>query len=475
MNLLGRRKSLDALASEAEGSALSRSLTATTLVAMGVGAVVGAGIFVLPGQAAAEHAGPAVALSFLLAGLAAALAGLCYAELAAMIPVSGSAYTYTYATLGERVAWIIGWDLALEYLFGAATVANGWAAYLQSLLTDLGIPLPGWMTAGPLDHPAGLFDVPAAVLVLALTGLLLLGTRESARFSLVMMSTKVAVILLFVFFGLFHVDPRNWTPFVPPASGHFGEFGWSGVFRGAAIVFFAYAGFDALSATALETRNPQRDLPRGILGSLAICSILYVLVCMVMTGLVPYTRLDVAEPLAVSLDAAGPALRWLHLPLKVGALIGLTTGVLVTMLAQSRILFTMASDGLLPGFLARVHPRRKTPWAATLLVGGLAALAAGVLPLRILGEMVSIGTLLAFLLVSAGVLVLRRREPDRPRPFRTPFVPLVPLASIAITLALMADLPAGTWARLVLWLLLGLALYAGYGRRHSRLAEGPDS
>ncbi|MGA0706979.1 MAG: amino acid permease [Steroidobacteraceae bacterium] len=470
-NLFDRRKTVTQVLESAEHSTLRRHLTATALIALGVGIIVGAGIFVITGQAAAYHAGPAVVISFVLAGGAAALAGLCYSELAALLPVSGSTYSYTYATMGEVIAWIIGWDLMLEYLLGGATIAVGWAGYLNSLLADLGAPLPHALTAGPLEESPGVINLPAAVIVLALTLLLARGVKESARFNEAVVTAKLLVIALFVVFGWSYLDSSNWVPFVPENTGKHGEFGWSGIITGGAVVFFAYIGFDALGASAQEVKNPKRDLPIGILGTLVICTLIYIAVCLVMTGLVSYRELGVAEPMAVALDAAGEELAWLRLPVKLGALFGLTSGILLTIMAQSRILFTISRDGLLPASLSRIHPTFGTPLPATLLVGCGMALMAGLLPIGILAEMVSIGTLMAFTVVCLGVLVLRRTEPDRERAFSTPWVPYVPLAGAGVSIYLMLGLPWETWARLLAWLLIGFAVYFGYGRARSRLAS----
>ena len=444
---------------------------------MGIGAIIGAGIFVLTGTAAAQYAGPAIMLSFILGGIACTFVGLCYSELAAMIPVSGSSYTYTYATLGEIFAWMIGWDLILEYAMGAATVAVGWSGYAASLLKSLGLGLPPALTAGPWSvvtlpgggQAHGVFNLPAVCVVAALTALLILGTKESARLNAIMVVVKLVVVAAFIGLGAASVNPANWRPFIPPNAGGFGHFGVSGILRGSSVVFFAFIGFDAVSTAAQEARNPQRDMPIGILGSLVVCTVLYIAVAGVLTGLVPYAELNVADPIAKGVDAIG--LNWFSVLIKVGALTGLTTVILVLLYGQSRIFFTMAHDGLLPGLFAHVHPRLQTPYASQLLIGASVALVAAVVPISILGEMVSIGTLLAFALVCGAVIYLRRSDSAARRPFRVPAAPAVPLLGIAFCVLLMAGLPWETWLRLVVWLAIGLAIFFGYGRRHSKLRD----
>ena len=475
------RKSLEAIAASGDdhGKGLSKSLGPFSLVGLGIGCIIGAGIFVLTGKAAASYAGPAISLSFVLSGVACAFVGLCYAELAAMIPASGSAYTYAYATVGEIFAWIIGWDLILEYGMGAATVAVGWSGYFTSLLGGFGIHIPPeWADATGqavklADGSSGtaICNLPAVLIVLLLTSLLMFGTKESTRVNNIMVGFKLFVVGIVIVVGAFYVNRANWTPFIPQNTGSFGNFGYSGILRGASVVFFAYIGFDAVSTAAQEAKRPQSDMPIGILGSLVICTILYVLMSLVMTGMVPYQKLGVADPVAVAIDATG--IGWLSVLVKFAALAGLTTVIFVLLFGQARILFSIAQDRLLPAFFSEVHPRYRTPFASQALIGIVVAVIAATFPIGLLGEMVSIGTLFAFLLVCVAVIHLRRSAPRTQRPFRTPAVPWVPLFGVFFSLLLMLGLPLGTWVRLLVWLAVGLVIYFGYGHRHSVVPAPP--
>ena len=471
------RKSIESLRADANSSQLRRVLGPVQLTALGVGAIIGAGIFVLTGQAAAQHAGPAIVLSFVLAGLACGFAGLCYAEFASMIPVAGSAYTYAYATMGELLAWIIGWDLILEYSLGASTVAVGWSGYVVSFLSDLGIHIPAqW--ANPMGAEVtmadgsiveGIFNFPAAFIALAVTALLVVGIRESASANGMIVIIKVAVVLLFIAFGAAYVSPDNWQPFIPEPTGEKGEFGFSGILTGAGVVFFAYIGFDAVSVAAQEARDPQKDMPTGILASLAICTLLYIVVSLVLTGIVPYTSLNVPDPIAVGIDATG--LTWLKPLVKMGAIAGLSSVILVMIMAQPRIFYAMSRDGLLPPVFKKIHPKFKTPHITTIVTGVAVALTAGIFPIGVLGHMVSIGTLLAFAIVSIGVLVLRYKQPLLDRPFKVPGMPFIPLLGAGFCFWLMYSLPGETWVRLAIWLAIGLAIYFLYGANAAERAR----
>ena len=481
---------LRAEASEVGAHSLKRSLGPLNLTTLGIGAIVGAGIFVLTGQAAALHAGPAVPISMILVGIACAFAGLCYAEMASAVPVAGSAYTYSYATMGELVAWIIGWDLVLEYAAGAATVGVGWSGHLVSLLSQIGIVLPETLTRAPtawctganvqaavagcshagLNLTGAIINAPAVFVVALMSTILVIGIKESATVNNFIVIFKVAIILLIVFVGLGHINPANWKPFIPANTGEWGTFGPSGVLRGAGLVFFAYIGFDAVSTAAQEARNPQRDMPIGILGSLAICTVLYVVVAAVLTGMVPYTELNLPAPMAYAMERIG-APTWVRLMVDVGAVLGLGSVILVMLLGQSRVFYSMSRDGLLGKWAGSVHPKFRTPYLSTIFTGIAVGLATGILPLQLLGQLVNIGTLLAFVLVCVGVLILRKTRPDLVRPFRTPWVPFVPIMGILCCAGLMLTLPMDTWLRLLVWLLIGFVIYFSYGRKHSRLQQ----
>ncbi|MCX6242644.1 MAG: amino acid permease [Bacteroidetes bacterium] len=489
---------LDEAADNKQG--FKKALTATNLTTLGIGGIIGAGIFVLTGQAAAQYAGPAIVISFIISGIACAFAGLCYAEFASMIPISGSAYTYAYTTLGEFLAWIIGWDLILEYLFAASTVSVGWSGYMVSFLKDLGVTLPVQFTAASgttlIDPPGpiswipktadiiehltkqgvdvaslptthAIMNVPAMFIIGILTLLLIIGIKESASFNNVMVITKVGVIILFVVIGFFFVKTVNWKPFIPPNTGEWGHFGWSGIFRAAGVIFFAYIGFDAVSTAAQEAKNPQKHMPIGILGSLGISTILYILVAIVLTGIVAYPRLLVPDPVAVGVDSMGDKMFWLRPIIKIAALAGLSSVILVMLLGQPRIFYTMAKDGLLPPVFSRVHKKFKTPYISSLMTGFVAIVLAGILPIGILGELVSIGTLLAFTIVCISIIFLRKTRPDIPRPFRTPFVPYIPILGALFCIGQMAALPVDTWLRLIIWMYIGFLIYFIYSIRKS--------
>jgi len=506
MSKLLATKPLDQLIAESRtdgAHGLVRALGPYNMVSLGIGAVIGAGIFVITGTAAARFAGPAIIISFLLAGLGCAFAGLCYAEFAAMIPISGSAYTYGYATLGEIFAWIIGWDLVLEYAFSAATVASGWSGTLVSLLQDFGVNLPPQLIETPgselvlfqgrwtlltsvlpainaagispsgLPRATALFNLPAFISILIVTAILVIGVKESARFNTVAVFIKVATVIIFIAIAGAYlwqnpgVFTNNWREFIPENKGEFGQFGWSGIARGASVIFFAYIGFDAVTTAAQESKNPQRDMPIGLLGSLAICTILFLAVTAMLTGVLHYSQLNVAAPVALAIDATG--VKWGSLLVKLGSLAGLSTVMLVTLMGQSRIFYAMSRDGLLPPWARAIHPRFRTPWISSVVVGLFVAIFSGLFPISVLGELVSIGTLLAFVIVCAGVWMLRIKRPDMDRPFKAPWVPFTPLMGILISLLLMASLPLDTWLRLIAWLVIGFAIYFGYSRKHSRV------
>ncbi|WNM19516.1 amino acid permease [Flavobacterium capsici] len=473
------RKSLDVLLSEATESekGLKRTLSSTSLIALGIGAIIGAGLFSLTGIAAAEHAGPAVTLSFVLAAVGCAFAGLCYAEFASMIPVAGSAYTYSYATMGEFMAWIIGWDLVLEYALGAATVGVSWSRYFLELLNKFGIHLPPDLICSPWETlklgdgtviEGGIINLPAIVIVSLLSLLLIRGTKESAGINNFLVVLKVAVVILFIVLGWSYINEANYHPYIPENTGVKGEFGWSGIAAGAGTVFFAFIGFDAVSTAAQEAKNPQKGMPIGILGSLIICTILYVLFAHVMTGLVPYTQfVGDAKPAATAF-AATPY-TFLQTGLIVAILAGYTSVMLVMLMGQSRVFYTMSNDGLLPKFFSEIHSKFRTPWKTNLFFLVFVSLFAGFVPVSDLGHMVSIGTLLAFVLVCIGVLVMRKKMPDAPRSFKTPLVPFVPLAGVVVCFYLMYSLPQESWIRLIVWMALGIVIYFAYGKKNSKL------
>ena len=476
-----KTKPLSVLLGEASESekGLKRTLSSRSLVALGVGAIIGAGLFSLTGIAAAEHAGPAVTISFILAAIGCGFAGLCYAEFASMIPVAGSAYTYSYATMGEFMAWIIGWDLVLEYALGAATVGVSWSRYLLELLAKFNIHLPPSLICSPWETltlsngtviEGGIVNLPAIFIVSLLSLLLIKGTKESATINNVLVVVKVAVVIVFIVLGWKFIDTSNYTPYIPKNTGVFGEFGWSGIATGAATVFFAFIGFDAVSTAAQEAKNPQKGMPIGILGSLVICTILYVLFAHVMTGLVPYYKFaGDAKPAATAFAVTG--YDFLQTGLIIAILAGYTSVILVMLMGQSRVFYTMSKDGLLPPFFSEIHSKFRTPWKTNVFFLIFVSLFAGLVPVSDLGHMVSIGTLLAFVLVCIGVMVMRYKMPDAPRSFRTPLVPFVPIAGILICLALMYSLPNESWARLVIWMALGVVIYFVYGKKNSKVGN----
>jgi basic amino acid/polyamine antiporter, APA family len=477
-------KPIKVLMREAEDTgehSLKRALGPVNLVTLGIGAVIGAGIFVITGQAAAQFAGPAIIISFVLAGIACAFAGLCYAEFASMIPIAGSAYTYSYATLGELIAWIIGWDLILEYAFGAATVAVGWSGHFRAFMRDLGWAMPAMPSSDftMFGKPVHLtYDYVGFLIIMAITAILVIGIKESANFTTAVVILKVAVVCMFIglaaaFLAAHNWKPNYWHPFIPANTGVRGEFGWSGILRGAGVVFFAYIGFDAVSTAAQEAKNPKRDMPWGILGSLVICTILYILVSGLLTHIVPYSQLMVPDPVVVGIRATGQ--QWATFLVELGAIAGLASVMLVMLLGQSRVFYSMSKDGLLWPWASKIHPKFRTPYLSSLVVGLFVAILATLVPLSVLDEMTSVGTLLAFVLVSAGVWVMRVRHPELPRAFRTPMVPLTPILAILFSLLLIVSLSYLTQLRLLVWLIIGLVIYFTYGKSHSRVGQSSQT
>lgn len=454
---------------------LKRTLGPISLILLGVGAIIGAGLFSLTGIAAAENAGPAIAISFIIAAIGCAFAGMCYSEFASMIPVSGSAYTYAYATIGELVAWVIGWTLILEYAIGAAAVSISWSAYVVSFFHDMGFTFPAHFIASPWQPVPlpdgtlayGYINLPALLVVSLISLLLIVGVHESAKVNAVFVIMKVSVVLIFIALGVFYIKSENYIPFIPENTGNFGEFGWSGILRGAGVIFFAFIGFDAVSTAAQEAKKPQKDMPIGIIGSLLICTCLYILFSIVMVGLVDYRQLNVAAPVAEAIDQT--PFKWLNWLIKLAIISGLTSVILVLLLGQSRIFYIMAKDGLLPKAFSHIHHRFHTPWLSNLALLILVGLFGAFAPLEMVGHMTSIGTLLAFVIVCGGIIILRRTRPELRRPFKTPLVPLVPLLGIAVCLVMMFSLGLMNWIRLIVWMLVGLAIYFGYGRYHSKL------
>jgi basic amino acid/polyamine antiporter, APA family len=479
------KKSLALLKIEAEetgGHTLKRSLNGFSLITMGIGVIIGAGLFSLTGIAAANNAGPAVTLSFLVAAVGCAFSALCYAEFASLVPVAGSAYTYSYATLGEFFAWIIGWDLVLEYSVGAATVAISWSQYLVRFLANYRIYLPPQLVASPFEkitlHDGnlvnGIFNLPAVLIIVFITLVIIRGIKGSAVFTSIIVAIKISVVLVFIGIGWSYINPDNYVPYIPENTGTFGEYGWSGIFRGAGVVFFVFIGFDIIAAMAQETKNPKRNMPIGILGSLIICTVLFGLFSYVLTGMANYTEFkDSAAPVAVAI--AKTPYTWLGQAIILAIIIGYVSVILVDLLGQSRVFFAMSKDGLLPRLFSEVHSKFKTPYKGNIILCVFISLFAGLVPIRVVGEMTSIGTLLAFVMVCLGVIILRKQQPDAPRAFKTPWVPFVPLMGIATCLLMMVSLPLDTWIRLIVWLGIGLIVYFRFGKKHSKLNSAKSS
>ena len=454
---------------------LKRELSATSLIFIGVGCIVGTGIFVITGTAAAQYAGPGLSISFVISAALCMFVALCYTEFASMIPISGSAYSYAYTTVGEFFAWFIGWNLVLEYIFGASLVAVGWSGYIVSFFRDFGLVIPAELCNAPFTYDDGwiatgaILNFPSVFIVALITTVLIFGIKESVRFNNIIVIIKIAVILLFIGFGISYINPENYVPFIPENTGKFGEFGWSGILRAAGVIFLAYVGFDAVSTVAQESKNPQRDMPVGILGSLAIVTVLYISVSLVLTGMVNYTELNVPDPIAVGINSAGSKLFWLRPVIKIGAIAGMSSVILVLITGMPRILYTMSIDGLIPPFLSSVHKKYRTPHITTIIVGATVALISGLFPIDLIADMVSIGTLLAFSIVCVSIMILRIKRPDIHRPFKTPIVYFVGTVGAAGCLYLMTSLPLSTWARLGIWTVLGLIIYFFYGMSHSKL------
>jgi APA family basic amino acid/polyamine antiporter len=465
-----------------EKDGLKRHLTAFHLTAIGIGSIIGAGIFVITGQAAAHFAGPAIAISFIIAALICIFAGLCYAELSALIPISGGAYSYSYVAMGEFPAWMVCWATTAQYLISGATVAVGWSGYFVSFLADFGLSFSPLLDRAPFIYSAAdgwamsgsFLNVPAMLVVLALGVLILVGMRAAAFFNQVMVVIKLLTIAFFIIMGAFYVSPDNWIPFIPENTGIFGDFGWSGIIRAAGLVFFAYIGFDMIATLAQDAVNPQKDLPRGILGSLFICTIAYIATALVLTGVVHYSSLNVPDPMSVVLQAFGPALVWLKVFLKIAIITGLTTVILFQMIAQTRVLFAVSKDGLLPPIFARLHSKSRTPVFTTVLTVLIVMMIAGFFSVEILGSLVSMSTLFIFSMVCLGVIILRRTHPEFHRPFKVPFVPIVPLLGAIVCIGQMCFLPLMTWIQLISWFLIGALVYFFYGLKHSQLRKLED-
>lgn len=479
---LSAKKSIGSLLKEASENkhGLKRALGPMNLTAIGIGATIGAGLFVLTGEAAAKFAGPGVVVSFVIAAIICVFSALCYAEFASLIPISGSAYTYAYVTLGELSAWIIGWGLTLEYLFSFSTVASGWSGYFSSLLHDFGLSLPLALSGSPLDYDpirgwmmtGSVINLPAVIIIAIIGYLVSRGIQAAAFINDMLVLVKLGIIVLFVGCGIAFMRMDNITPFIPPNLGSFGDFGWSGVVRGAGIVFFAFLGFDAISTMAQESKNPQRDMPLAMLGSLGICTVVYIIFGLVLTSVVSYTMLGVSDPIAVAVNAFGPDFIWLRYVIKLAILAGLTSVILVMLMGQARIFYTMAHDGLMPAAFGKTHPTYRTPHFSTISVTLIGMAMTGFFPVTILGALTSMGALLAFALVCFGVLVLRYTQPTLHRPFRTPWTPWVPLLGTICTLILMGSMPGATWIQFIIWMVIGCAIYFLYGRKHSKVRHG---